>query len=440
MENSVQQLEVVYTNISKGHDGWKGDTVIKHVNGYDWKILTSKANTGISATAQAGKAGDNSGFATFKCSLFTDPHINLVKTEKRCTEKAVTQLHQAALLKFNALLEAGELPGKACADYTIEPGQLIFMESNNGFSPKLAIYKMEELWGDTYYHYVNTETLELGRVETIDDYEDKNGPGYYYQREDRMDTELVFTLVQKAQLKKKQEDEQKERKDQEALFERNRKIAEGAELVTIPDNAVALIVGELKEDKSDMMTDYFAHTTTRIIYLAYSTHQKDLFSEMRKAASRAGETKDLTEAPKEWEHREKYSMGSGYYLGEHHHSGWEVRKMNFDQSSIEQRNQLFIAAAEGRYFCEKNTEPAKDLEQGSVNDILSYHELKHTKKGHDLFVYALTEQVDRDEFLRLKSIAKASNGYYSNFRGRGAVPGFHFLKKEEAEKFIQSIK
>ena len=45
MENSVQQLEEVYTNISKGRDGWKGDTVIKNVNGYDWKILTSKSNS-----------------------------------------------------------------------------------------------------------------------------------------------------------------------------------------------------------------------------------------------------------------------------------------------------------------------------------------------------------------------------------------------------------
>ncbi|MEQ9221236.1 MAG: hypothetical protein RLO17_24495 [Cyclobacteriaceae bacterium] len=438
MENSVQQLEEVYTNISKGRDGWKGDTVIKNVNGYDWKILTSKSNSGISSTAQGGKAGENSGFATFKCSLFEDPHINLVKTDKRCTQKAVTQLHQAALLKFNELLDSGELPGKTCPDYTIELGQLIFLENNHGFSPKLAIYKIEELWGDTYYHYVNTETLELGRVETLDDYEDKKGPGYYYQREDRMDVETVFNLVQRAQLRLKQLDREKQKEDQEALQERNQKIEEGASKVHIPDHAVALIVGELKEDKSDMMTDYFAYTISKVIYLAYSNHQKDLFSEMRKAAVKAGETKDLAEAPKDWEHREKYSMGSGYYLGEHHHSGWEVRKVRFDPTNKDQCNQLFIAAAEGRYFCETAPEPVQLSD--TSNDILIYHELKHTKKGHDLFVYVLTEQVDREEFLRLKSIAKASNGYYSNFRGRGAVPGFHFLKKEDADRFIQSIK
>ncbi|MBV6639926.1 MAG: hypothetical protein KI791_04385, partial [Cyclobacteriaceae bacterium] len=258
-------------------------------------------------------------------------------------------------------------------------------------------------------------------------------------REDRMDVDTVFNLVQRAQLRQKQLDREKQKKDQEALLERNRKIAEGAELVTIPDNAVALIVGEFKENKSDMMTDYFAHTTSKIIYLAYSTHQKDLFSEMRKAALRAGETKDLAEGPKDWEHREKYSMGSGYYLGEHHHSGWEVRKVRFDPTNKDQCNQLFIAAVEGRYFCETGLDQPTQLPE-TPNDILIYHELKHTKKGHDLFVYALTEQVDRDEFLRLKSIAKTSNGYYSNFRGRGAVPGFHFLKKEDADRFIQSIK
>ena len=47
---------------------------------------------------------------------------------------------------------------------------------------------------------------------------------------------------------------------------------------------------------------------------------------MRKAAANAPETADLATAPADAEHREKYSMGHGYYLATARHSGWHVRK------------------------------------------------------------------------------------------------------------------
>lgn len=183
--------------------------------------------------------------------------------------------------------------------------------------------------------------------------------------------------------------------------------------MTTPANATHAIIARLKKDASDSMTDYFASTTTREVLLAYSTHGKDTFSEMRKAAAKFAETAHLgpgrgeftalvrikTEinsngsyyhagegspwhtdlygdgftggrntgrefttqaeaeaflatAPKpepikfgdqlaefEWtlsggtreiEHREKYSMGAGFYLksGYRHSDGWEVRKVD----------------------------------------------------------------------------------------------------------------
>lgn len=163
--------------------------------------------------------------------------------------------------------------------------------------------------------------------------------------------------------------------------------------------AKALIVAEYEADKTDIMTDYFATSTTRTVALAWSKHTKDLFSEMRKAAAKFSETahlgpgKDLYTAsvrfvndvvsngtaywkgsPSHWhtefptatfstldeaeayirskgvphsigfdgieghftwhidyasiEHREKYSMGHGYYLkgSGRYSSGWIVRK------------------------------------------------------------------------------------------------------------------
>lgn len=173
----------------------------------------------------------------------------------------------------------------------------------------------------------------------------------------------------------------------------------------IPAGAKAVIIAEFHEDQSDLQSDYFAHRTTKRIILGFSTHTRDLFSEMRKAAALAPETAHLAgeiwdarivlaadkttgcspyyhegqrspwhreeepdepfkseaearawtegvnieplslndgdggmEMPFRWEitkrnaeHREKYSMGGGYYLmdGYRHSTGWCVKKIRF---------------------------------------------------------------------------------------------------------------
>jgi hypothetical protein len=177
-------------------------------------------------------------------------------------------------------------------------------------------------------------------------------------------------------------------------------------LAARPVWAKAVIVAELHRDTSDGMTDYFAHETARAIVLAWSRHERDLFSEMRKAADLFEATAHLgtgkgdvrvrvvlandcvtggtaywkgtqspwhrddqggstgqefatREAAQAWiaqapplvemhdaadtangarfeyqivetqiEHREKWSMGHGYYLkrGHTHDSGWAVQK------------------------------------------------------------------------------------------------------------------
>lgn len=176
-----------------------------------------------------------------------------------------------------------------------------------------------------------------------------------------------------------------------------------------PSWAKAAIVAELERDVSDSMTDYFATRTETTVLIGWSAHDRDLFSEMRKAAatfpptahlgpgcdvwhvsvqldtdiprsngaaywkggsshwhsdalgidggtySRTFETEaaarawiaeqpadephpiyfDDVKAEFSWkvaktsiEHREKYSMGAGYYLkGSRHYSdGWTVSK------------------------------------------------------------------------------------------------------------------
>ena len=60
-----------------------------------------------------------------------------------------------------------------------------------------------------------------------------------------------------------------------------------------PPWAQAIIIAEYDEDDCDMMSDYFNHRTTRTVVLAWSKHTRDLFSEMRKAATRFPATTHL---------------------------------------------------------------------------------------------------------------------------------------------------
>lgn len=60
----------------------------------------------------------------------------------------------------------------------------------------------------------------------------------------------------------------------------------------------------------------------------------------------------------------------------------------------------------------------------------------HAKKNHDLYVVAMAgDRIPREEFQKLKDRAKKFDGYYSSYRGRGAIPGFQFRDEENAAKF-----
>jgi hypothetical protein len=63
-------------------------------------------------------------------------------------------------------------------------------------------------------------------------------------------------------------------------------------------------------------------------------------------------------------------------------------------------------------------------------------ETKHTQKGHNIFVVQLAERVSKEDYTTLNAAAKKLGGYYSSFRGRGAVPGFQFKTKDEAQAFV----
>jgi hypothetical protein len=139
-----------------------------------------------------------------------------------------------------------------------------------------------------------------------------------------MDAFEVAILRQEAEQKKKAEQDEadKERIRVEEVKEIGRK--RFAEI--FPEDAQAVIVARLRQNESDSQTDYFAHSTQRTVIIGFSKHKRDIFSEMRKHASNFEETAYLAEPNEDYEHREKYSMGDGYYLGESKYSGWIIEK------------------------------------------------------------------------------------------------------------------
>jgi hypothetical protein len=81
------------------------------------------------------------------------------------------------------------------------------------------------------------------------------------------------------------------------------------------------------------------------------------------------------------------------------------------------------------------TAPARE----AVNPAnpMELHEVKHTKTGADLFAVRLVDRVEGDHFKVLSQAAKKLGGYYSSFRGKGAVPGWQFKTREAAEQFMR---
>lgn len=66
-------------------------------------------------------------------------------------------------------------------------------------------------------------------------------------------------------------------------------------------------------------------------------------------------------------------------------------------------------------------------------------ETRHTKTGEPLFVVKAAERVERDVYNHWNATAKRLGGWYSSYRGGGAVPGFQFKTRENADAFLQFI-
>ncbi|KKK80688.1 hypothetical protein LCGC14_2821000, partial [marine sediment metagenome] len=234
---------------------------------------------------------------------------------------------------------------------------------------------------------VNPETVEQSThdaygLEFIAD--KKDGRIQLYIMDDEpVDPETVLSLFERSEVlrKNREKDQRIAKEETDAAIEKGRAIIEAKR----PAWAKAVIVGCKEIDDCDLMTDHFNTKSGPEYLLAWSKHTRDIFSEMRKAALNHPETKHLaiapdvdsngekkTESNKSWwtpadEHREKYSMGAGYYLKATHRydTGWKVCKWSLSYYE----DQLYWIAGEGRYCIpEKATPPAVKVEGVTVTE------------------------------------------------------------------------
>jgi hypothetical protein len=230
----------------------------------------------------------------------------------------------------------------------------------------LGIDKRDQSYGSLYL------------VVNLDDY--RQGQKHAYELEfladktsGKIQTYIMDEILSKEEVDKiirlsneKHEKEEQRKKEAERIY--NEKLVKGKKIIDAikPAWGKTVIVACKEIDNCDLMTDYFNTQTGKSYILAWSKHNRDIFSEMRKAVknSKMPEIQHLatppdidrngdkkTEENKSWwhpadEHREKYSMGAGYYLKASHRydTDWKVEKITM---SLER---LYIAAAEGRYL------------------------------------------------------------------------------------------
>jgi hypothetical protein len=199
------------------------------------------------------------------------------------------------------------------AKQVVEVNQIIQMEGYN--NDKYVVYDiLKRDWGIAY-KLICLRTKEFYIADIIRPLKEKFGIGYYYDQDNPtfLDGIEVAMLLQEAQQKKKTEQEEAEQ--EKIRVEQVKEIGRKRFAEIFPEDAQAVIVARLRQNESDSYTDYYSYSTQRTVIIGFSKHKRDIFSEMRKHASNFEETAYLAEFNEEYEHREKYSMGDGYYLG-----------------------------------------------------------------------------------------------------------------------------
>jgi len=246
--------------------------------------------------------------------MFGAKRLELAHQDGQCNEKKVREVHADGLRKF---IQQQENATEAPPVYIVGIGQIVFTDSNFGERERVVY----EVIRPGFFKTVSLDGDFLTQDEYVRPYSEKFGIGVYYKEGDTLPLEQVQELVIKATEATRLKNEAAAQAEQAAKEERTRKIEEGAKIISkIPEGVKSVIVAKLQVNDSDPQSDYFSSHSEETVFLSWSNHERDVFSEMRKAAAKFEPTaKHATcekpaDADQYWtapdEHREKYSMGS----------------------------------------------------------------------------------------------------------------------------------
>lgn len=242
--------------------------------------------------------------------------------------------------------------------------------------------------------------------------------------------EVLNTSELRASALMKRDEVQAAYREKLAKSQREREEFEERARAIVPAWAKAAIIAESQVDDCDSMTDYFNVKTERTVILGFSKHTRDLFPEMRKFAANMEETAHLATPTKGDEHREKYSMGAGYYLkaGSGYATGWAIRKVRIDGTKGLPSGEFRLS--EPAATRKPTAQPVSVDSQSEGMPAMTIEKHIHTKKGFEMWICVLADRVDRAEFDRLLNRAKDLGGWYT--RQWGTTPGGYAFKSEDA--------
>jgi hypothetical protein len=261
------------------------------------------------------------------------------------------------------------------AKQAVAKNQIIRM---NGYEDdRYVVYDITEGHSGLIYRLINLRTHRFGQCDLIRPLSEKLGIGYYYDDENPQFMDAFEVAVLRSEAEQADRQEQEERQKQHERSEQLKAIGRERLKTLIPADVKAVIVAELHEDESDGMTDYYGYRTQRTVILGFSTHTRDLFPEMRKVAANFEETAHLAVENTEYEHREKYSMGDGYYLGESKYHGWIIQKEKLYGSREQFIERYALTAGDEANICVKVAKTAINNTPEAITDdyvIVDYSE------------------------------------------------------------------
>lgn len=339
----------IYNHIS---NGWTGSTKV-NINGKNWVITTLKRHTGVISTHCHTVKDEGNGafsYAIFGHDNNESFYLNVLPKGTRATEKTIKEAHYKSLCLFDAKREANELPNNK-EEYQIKIGQVFFTDGPGYDRLRRAV--CEILPGDKY-KTVLLDGSNIKHDSHVRPYSKKFGIGTYFNEGDVISEEQVNDLLITAHLNIKEREQKEAIKAAENVKISNEYKERGAALFAehMPTGAVGVIIARYQIDESDAQTDYFGSKTSKTIILSFTTKQKEDFKELRAACLNCDipEIKELANATEDMEHREKYTGGHGYYLGEWYtRTGWKIQKETYTR--LEHWHQT--AGAEGCFYAFK---------------------------------------------------------------------------------------